>query len=519
MPQSAPLLRRLKALVAFRVLFVTALLGTFLIFRIGLAVLPYPDSTQYIIVLLYGLTIAYGLLINRLPVQAMAYAQHTLDCLTATLLIAISGGVESWFSWVILLVVISAAIVTGRRAAYIAATMGAILYGALLDMQFYATLPIPYHPGLLEKDFLYKMFSHMMGLYITAYLMGELVSRLERRDRDLRELTHFNREVFESSPAGIFTTDSEGRLLLFNRAAEDITGLQRAEALGMPVLEVFPFIGDLMDTRRRESTLRLPGGEERVLGMSLSPLLDHAGLEKGHIGIFQDLTEMKNMARLVKQKESLAAVGELSARIAHEIRNPLASLKGSIEMLREGTMSLEQSERLMDIALSEMDRLNTIITDFLSYSRPTPPVVETFDLNEALSEVFEMLKNRASTPVAFIREFSGKFPVRADQKKLKEVFWNLGINALEAMPEGGTLTVGTQRHGNTAEVFFQDTGQGLKSEDRERIFFPFFTTKKHGTGLGLSTAYRVTEAHGGTILLQSAPGKGARFTITLPEAL
>jgi signal transduction histidine kinase len=247
---------------------------------------------------------------------------------------------------------------------------------------------------------------------------------------------------------------------------------------------------------------------------------DAKGEKTGYIGIFQDLTELKKMAEIVKQKEKLAAIGEMSANMAHEIRNPLASLKSSVEMIRENAITKEKKSRLMDIALNEMDRLNGIITEFLHYSRPAALQVQDFDLHSALSETVELLKRRDSLTESVIFKINFKDPlvIKGDQQKFQQVFWNLGINALDAMPEGGELSISTFENESLVRITFADTGLGINKDNIEKVFYPFFTMKEEGTGLGLSIAYRIVEDHGGTLTIKSDVGEGTKVHILLPKS-
>jgi two-component system sensor histidine kinase PilS (NtrC family) len=510
------LLKRQKALIGFRVLFVTVLLGSLFVFQIGYRTFPHSYSVLYLIIGMYSLSIGYSLLLGRVPAVPLAYAQLVLDVVAATGLILITGGIESWFSWLLLLIVVASAMVISRKAGYVIATLGGILYGTLLDLQYFGILRIPFDPNLQAKDFFYKIFSHFFGLYLIAYLTGELSERLARKDSDLADLTLFNREVIENTPSGLLTTDAAGTIILFNKAAEDITGLAREDAVGRSLRSVFPIVKSLHVIRRSEASVTLQG-RKKIIGLSISAIPDIKNGEKGFIVIFQDLTEMKRMSEEIKRKEKLAAVGELSGKIAHEIKNPLASLKGSMEMLRESNLEEEQKERLMRIAVKEMDRLNGILNDFLSYSKPRSLEFERFDLHEALSETLEMLNNRGAVGVTFHTGFQDPLPVNADEQRLQQVFWNLGINAIDAMPEGGELQVNTSVANGGVEIRFKDTGSGISKDVLSNIFFPFFTTKRNGTGLGLSIAYRVVEDHGGSIAVESRPGEGTEFTITLPR--
>ncbi len=244
---------------------------------------------------------------------------------------------------------------------------------------------------------------------------------------------------------------------------------------------------------------------------------DAKGKDTGFIGAFQDLTELKRMAEEIKQKEKWAAIGELSANIAHEIRNPLASLKSSVEMLREDATPFEKKDTLMSIAISEMDRLNRIISGFLTYSRPSSLDVQDCDLRSILDRTLDLLGNRQSQGVTILKNYSGPLEIKADPLKLEQVFLNLGLNALESMPQGGSLEVSASGQDDNVEITFTDTGVGIPVDEHEKVFYPFFTTKAEGTGLGLSIAHRIIEDHNGRITLNSNPRGGATFSILIPR--
>ncbi|MGD2079848.1 MAG: ATP-binding protein [Nitrospirota bacterium] len=509
------LVRKLKTLIAIRVFFVTVLLGTVFVFQIGYRVFPFPTSVLHLGAVLYGLSIAYALLLGRVDSRRLAHAQIVLDDVAVVALIFLTGGIESWFSSLMLVIVIAAATVLGRTAGYFNAIFLSILYGVLVDLQFYGLLPLPYDPLLTEKDFLYNIFSHMLGLYLTAYLMGYLVSRIETKETFIEDLTLFNKEVIENTPSGLFTTDLAGRILVFNKAAEDITGRIRAYAIGKNASQVFPFMKSLSEGARMEEVLEV-GGKEKILGLTVSRMKDAKGRDTGFIGVFQDLTRLKRLAEEIRQKEKWATIGELSANMAHEIRNPLASLKGSIEMLRESSVSTEKKEKLMSIAISEMDRLNHIIGDFLTYSRPSALEVDRCDLSAILDKTLDLLRSKSSNGIVIKKTYSSPLTVSADQLKLEQVFLNLGLNALDAMPSGGSIEVGASRRGDDVEITFTDTGGGIPLEEQEKVFYPFHTTKAEGTGLGLSIARRIIEDHKGKVMLQSSPGAGTTFKIIMP---
>lgn len=523
MPDHA-LLKRLKALQIFRAFFVTFLLGTFLFFEIGHYKFPYPNAILYLILSLYLLTLIYTALLHRVRnLIAFAYIQMSVDALSAILLIFFTGGIESWFSSVMLLTVISSVIIIDKRAGYIIASLCSLLYGLMIDSQFYGIIPTGYSSIAKEKDFLYNVFSHISALYITAYLTGYLSSRLEKTSKsleekvsDLNDLTLFNRELIENLPSGLLTTDVTGRILIFNRAAESITGIRRTEALQKNISDIFGFLKYPFGSQRIEGTIS--NGGKRIIGLTVSETMNSDGLMTGYICIFQDITQLKKLEAELKHHETLSAIGELSANMAHEIRNPLASLRGSIEMLREGALTKENGEKLMNIAISEMDRLNKIITDFLMFSRPMPPDLCIIDLHSILAETVELISGGCkNNNITIKKDFSGRNEVVADPQKLRQVFLNLGLNAIDSMPEGGDLTIRAEVKDETVKVFFKDSGIGIRPENLNNIFYPFFTTKSNGTGLGLSIAYRIVEEHNGKISVRSIPQMGTTFEIELPR--
>jgi len=519
------LIGRLKALIGFRALFVSLLLGSAFFFRIEF--FPNLKAISLFIIALYLLTICYALLLQKVRrLHIFAYIQLILDVIAEIVLIFITGGIESWFSFTLILTVISSSTVLNRRAGYVIASMGSILYGILLDLQFYRVLPLDYPGVMQEKQFIYNIFIHTVSLFATAYLTGYLATRLEKteerieeKDIHLRELELFNVKVIESLPSGLFTTDLEGNVLIFNRAAERIIGVSQEVVIGHKITLAIPSLTFPFRTGRHEETLQLPEQQKKIIGINVSLLKDSAGNETGYIGVFQDLTKLMELEEEMKNREKWAVIGELSANIAHEIRNPLASLRGSIEMLKEGKIPERHREKLMEIALNEMQRLNSIVTDFLTYSRPRPLELQEVDLHGLLRDTLSLLENTGQEgPEITIRKaFNGPLPVRVDPVSIRQVFWNLGTNAVEAMDKGGILTVSTQDFPDRISIVFSDTGPGISHDELSRIFFPFYTTKERGTGLGLSIAYRIVEEHKGRLAVESTSGIETSFEIILPK--
>lgn len=523
MPEDA-LSLRVKALISFRAVFVTLLLGASFLFKIDYFY-AHPRAISYLIISLYALTIVYSLLLGRVRnMVVFTYVQLVVDVIAEIALISITGGVESWFSFILILTVLSSSIVLNRKAGYVIASVCSILYGALLDLQYYSVLRIPHEIITREGEFLYNIFVHLLSLYVTAYLGGYLSSRLEKasqtieeRDTSLKELELFNAKVIESLPSGLFTADRDGNVLIFNLAAEEITGVGKDRVIGRRITEALPFLTFPYPEGRREEMLTAGKDAGKILGLTVSMLKDASGQETGFIGIFQDLTPFKALEAEIKQKEKWAAIGELSANIAHEIRNPLASMRGSIEMIRDDRIPLKHKEKLMGIALKEMERLDNIITDFLTYSRPRPLEIKRVDLHLLLDETLSLLRNVEQNKgnIGIRKDFEGQLFARVDPQKIRQVFWNLGINAIESMKDGGELGVSTKKGDHWISIAFSDTGAGIPPSQIEKIFYPFYTTKDEGTGLGLSIAYRIVEEHQGRLSVKSVPGIKTVFEIIL----
>ncbi len=518
--------RKVETLIFLRLFFITLLLGSIFFFDLQGKQFYQPYLFYGLFFIGYAPSMFYIFLRNRISDRItvhrlIAYVLLTVDVLVVVFLILLTGGIESWFSFLLILVTIASSIVLGRKAGYILATLASILYGLSLDLQYYQIIPVHFNPVLEEKNFFYNIFINISGLYLTAYLMGYLVSRLEttsekleKKDVDLKELSRFHSEVIENIPSGLFSLDTSGRIVLFNSAAERITGLKRNNVIYRYSNEVFPFLSLPPTTGRHEGEI-VRDAEKRYIGLSISLNKNSAGEILGYIGTFQDLTDIIKLEEEIKRREKLAAIGELSASIAHELRNPLASMKGSFEMLKEDVLPAETKKRLMDIAISEMDRLNAIVTDFLIYCNPRPPAMERFNLSAAANEVSDMLQNMSDS-VRIVKDIQDEVFMVADEQKIRQLLWNLTLNAVEAVPEGGETGISVYTDDNRVILKVSDSGAGIPEENVEKVFYPFFSTKKKGTGLGLSIAYRIVEEHHGNIKILSGKGRSTEFIVSLP---
>ena len=529
--------------MTFRVVIVTLLLGvaTFIHFKEGGRVLAQSIIPIYILIGTSYLITFLSLIALRLIRESDWFAdlQIATDILLATALVYVTGGIESIFSFLYIFTIIWAGIVLQGKRVILAASLSSILYGALLELQYFKFLPQLENPLSQPQDYsdiqvLYKVFINITAFYSVALLSRYLFVKLRKSDEMLKEkeidyekLEELNKKIVQEINSGLMTIDRHGFVMSFNKAAEDITGYSLKEAYRAKVEKIFPGLMDRIYKAARpsgrgagrwEMTCMNKGGGILHLGFSLSSRRGREGEEAGSIIIFQNLTPYKEMEEAVRRAEKLAAVGQLAAGIAHEIRNPLASMSGSIQMLRDELVLDQENRRLMDIILRETERLNKLINGFLDYARPYKPEKEEVDFSNVLTETLDVFEKGLSQDqrITIQRDIMPQLKVYGERERLKEVLWNLFNNAAQSMPGEGTVNISLKKEGDLAVAKIRDTGEGIEEKDLERVFEPFFTTKSYGSGLGLATVYRIIEGHGGEIKVESEKGKGTVFSVRLP---
>ena len=480
--------------------------------------------------------------------------QLATDIGIVTALVFFSGGADSIFSFLYLPIAVYGAVLFDRRGAYGAAVLSSAGYGAVL----LSTEPIAMASVLGGAASFERVFALWVMQTSALLLVALLASALSRELRiagealsesasDLVLLRRLHEHTVDSLNSGLLTTDLDSRVRSLNPEAERIIGLVPSEVLGRDLEEVLPGVREALlvgketpsgGRLRARMPLVRPGGEKRHLGLASSILRDGEGLASGWVVIFQDVTDVVAMEQELRRSERLAGIGQLAADIAHEIRNPLAAISGSVQIL-EASLSEDEGDpepqRLMGIVLREIDRLNGLITEFLQFARPAPTKPTQVDLGSVVEDLVRMFEVTRPEGVEIEVDLGTKLTALADPTQVRQILWNLILNAVQAMPEGGRIRIsvaeaagepqeGASEDRNDAkggadfvEVTVTDTGVGIAPEVLERIFDPFFTTKPEGSGLGLATVHRIVEANGGNLRVQSLVGEGTALRVRFPR--
>ena len=487
-----------------------------------------------------GLTLLYAL--ARTFSEALllqARIQFVIDILLVTWLVWNSDVIQSPYIAVYIVVIAASSLFLSPSDAVLISLGCAVAFtaSALAVLNGFGRV----HPGELLDTGRVQTFQSI-GLFDIAFLVVGLLSarlaerqsrsdvRLQAATQSLASLRELHERIVESIRSGVVTTDLQGRIYSFNAAAAEITGYHETDVRGQDASIFFGELGAIIAdsleinaapeaSPRFEADCLTAEGLRLRLGFSVSPLFSEFGETTGTVIAFQDLTHIRALEETSRRQDRLAAIGRMAASIAHEIRNPLAAMRGSIQMLRADMEGDSSQTELMEIILRESDRLNRIISDFLNYARPRSIIQSQVDVGELLRRTFTLLRNSAEIDERHVikEELPGQ-PVLldADAEQLQQVFWNLARNALQSMRHGGELRATVQRNSNNRlRIAFSDTGRGMSPEQVEHLFEPFSSTTG-GTGLGLSIVYQIIRDHGGTINVRSRAGQGTTITIELP---
>ncbi len=530
-------------MMAMRVVTVT----TLLICAFGVELLMRPAETLRPLFTLatvaYGMVLLYAVLDRWLKrTKAFLVLQLIGDAVLITFFIGITGGVDSPMSFLYLLPISVASMLLYRRGGMTLAIVCWLLYAALIAAgpAWYPMAPASTTIFLSEPGRgVYFLVAHLVAMVAFALLSSYLSERIRAQGRELAErrgavarLKALNENIIGSINSGLVTTDLAGRINFMNPGGQEIIGHSQQEVEGRGVEEVLGLEpGFLQEIRKRlvehrrtrfERNFETPDGRTIFLGTAVSNLRDKSGSPLGYIFIFQDLTDIHALEQEVRLNERMAALGEMAAGMAHELRNPLAAISGAVQYLRSDIGSGAETLELMDIILRESYRLDQTIRDFLTFARPGSFAPETVDLVKLIEDNIKLLRKSPEFMPGHLIETSCpsvRVLCHADPNRLKQIFWNLATNALKSMPDGGTLSIriDLDPEGGYLEVTFEDEGLGMDEELKERYFQPFSGSFHEGTGLGAAIVYRLVEEHGGKIHLDSAVGEGTRIRITIPH--
>ena len=534
----------------YRVVIVTFLLGiTALIQMKGTEsrTIASLSSVCFIIAVTYFLSFVYLFLAKRIKSPKInVYIQAITDVSLITALVCVTGGVTSVYSPLYVVVIIYSVLFLAVKGGAIVASACGIFYGLLLDLEYYGIVHPIYSPPWdynISAGYVFsRIFIHIVSFYIVTLVIGFIVqqeksarSLLAEKESEFHQLDLLHRSIIESVSAGIITIDLRRKIKSFNRAAEQITRFSFSEVADRRIDTVLPGFSEIPANTNNEemkqeaidrNEIVVPGKHNRniVLGFSVSPLIDSRNRKIGEIIIFQDLTASKEMKEQVEKSRRLALIGEMAAVLAHEVRNPLASLCGSIQMLQKNLNLDETSERLMQIVLRGRGQLENLVKNFLLLARPNLNNREEIDIKEVIDDVLESLRHGPDwhENINVVTEFCNETNIYGNMTEIRQALWNLASNAVQSMPDSGALRIETEPiildNGNEyVEIQISDTGCGIQENDSSRIFEPFYTTKESGTGLGLAIVNRIVESHEGQIRIENESNKGTKCILLLPR--
>ena len=539
--------RRLAALIAVRLVVATVLLGSAVVVQ-----LREPDaSTTNPFFFLIGLTYAVSLgfigslrLVDRFP--WLTDIHFAIDAMLVSAVVLMTGGVQSFFAILYMLPIVAASSMQSRRGGLQLAGFSTILFVGVVIAQYlhvagYLNLPrnVTIDTDLPNATIAqYTVALNAFGFFVVALLSGSLAERarlgeqqLEEATEEIADLQAFNQYVLDNLVSGLATADADNRIVTFNRTAMLITGRTGALPIGKSVVDVLQLPAafattisqDLARVRSMRTDFQFQNVDGRIIDIGLSvaglPLPDGS---RGYIYTFQDVTDVKRIEQNARLQQRLAAVGEMAAGIAHEIRNPLASMSGSMQMLKEELPLSADQAQLMEIVLKESERLNETIKSFLAYARPQRFSLQRLDLRAIVQETAMLLRNSTEVDDSHsIEVVPADRPVMidADESQIRQIIWNLATNGLRAMADGGTLRLRAVSEGGLAALQVEDEGVGIPPEEVDKIFQPFRGSFGKGTGLGLAIVHRIVTDYDGNIEVKPRSGGGTIFSVTFPTAV
>jgi len=532
--------QRIQTLIVGRLLAIFLLLVASWIWssgRLKLSFEDFPRGLFLVLLIAVGLTIVYFFVLRLSKNYVWQIRiQFLLDALLITWLVWQTGGLTSPYITLYIVIIAVSSVFLSASETLLSAAICVFLF-TLLSVLTAASIVNSIGAPVETSKAIQIIAFHIVAFLVVGLLASRLSDRrasgeqLKETAKTLADLRVLHERIIESIRSGLITTDLEGTIYTFNQTAAEITGCKADEMRGKSIYALFGNIklpiADSLDATatgekppRFDTDIITPEGFAVRVGYAISPLFSEAGAKTGLIMTFQDLTEIRSMEENVRRKDRLAAVGRVAAGLAHEIRNPLGAMRGAIQVLQSQTPPESSQASLMEIILRESDRLNKIITNFLTYARPRVANFLETDVEESIEDTFTLLRH--SPDVKENHQFKFDLPdkpvlISADSTQLKQIFWNLARNAIQAMDEGGTLTVKLEELSNERiRIVFTDTGRGMPASQVEQLFEPFSTSTTGGTGLGLSIVYQIVRDHHGTINVRSLENQGTTITVELP---
>ncbi|MFO0709199.1 MAG: ATP-binding protein [Sandaracinus sp.] len=524
------LARRLQLALLGRLVVVTVVLGGTLLLNLGRPDAFTPRALTALIAAAYAASALTALAVARgaRPLTRLAAVQVATDLVLTSGLVYLTGGAQSGFTFLYGASVLLAALVgTGRSATTVAGTT-LVLYGTISLGLANGGLPGPPDQSALDyapegRELATAMLRNLVGLVLVGGLAATLGDRLQRTRTELARVAEsaagyaqVHEDVVRSLSSGLVTLDAAGLVSSANPAAESILGAPAAELVGQSARRYLDLTDDVAE--RRETEGRRHDGARFPAGYTLAQLRKADGSVAGSFVIFQDLTELMALRHKAERADRLAVLGSLAAGLAHEIRNPLGSISGSVELVRDGASLEAEDRRLLDSVLKETDRLNELVTTMLEVGRAGPAERLRVPVGPIAREVIELARRGASeTRVELILEPDDQVGGVIDPQQIRQVLWNLVRNAIQFSPPQGRVEVRVRRDESALVIEVSDEGPGIAEADRERLFDMFFTRRRRGLGLGLALTKQIVDAHHGEITALPHTPKGSLFRVRIPH--
>ena len=501
-----------------------------------------PRFLVSLIATIYGVSLVFAVwLLGSLHRRGVALAQVGTDLVVTTGLVYVTGGPSSAFTFLYGVAVLMAAMVIGPISARITGAAAIVLYGSLAASLALGWLPPPpdqrpdaYLPA--SMDLAQSGLLNVLGLLLVTLLAGNLSARLLTTGGALRlaeasaaTLARLNDDIVRSLASGLLSTDLHGHIRTINPTGLDMLGARADDVIGAPLSSVLDVdlgapLGTARssgpNTTRAEASGRRADGTRFPVGYSISTLVNIDGAAIGALVLFQDLSEITRLREVAARQERLAVLGRLSAGLAHEIRNPLGSISGSVQLVRESPHLTDEERHLLGIILDEVERLDDLVATMLQVGRPREPHCTSVDLRATIEAVAEVARRgpaaaRGTRIECILPDAAVK--TWADGDQVRQVLWNLVKNALQASPPGGVVRVGAaSRPDGSAVLEVSDEGQGIDPSQRDKVYNMFYSERTHGAGIGLALVRQIIDAHGATIEIRSEQNQGATFVVTFP---